>query len=190
VTYSILRLLHIVGYILIGAGLIGVFIADLRSRQTRNVRLVAEAIRYVAIFYNGVVFPGAILVGVSGVMLTLALDLGFFQFPWLTGMWALFAFEFVEGNTITRNHFGRMLGLSRAALKEGGVTARLEEEMRRKLPRFTHYLDLPLFLVIVSLGALRPSTWDHFVLGILLAVMLAIVLTLSLRYARRPLARE
>lgn len=187
-TYPILKLLHMVGYILIGAGLVSVFIADSRFHQTRNVRIMAEACRYVAIFYDGVVFPGAILAGVSGVILTLNLNFGFFEFPWLTGMWVLFAFEFVEGNTITRIHFRRTLRLSRAALREGGISAELEEEMRRKLPRFTHYLDLPLFLVIVSLGGLRLPTWDHFVLGTLLALVVAIALTLSLRQARQPRA--
>lgn len=177
--YLALKFLHIVGFVLIGGGLVGVFLADLRSRQTRDIRLVAEACRYVAIFYDGVVVPGAILAGLSGLLLTPGLGVGFFQLPWLTGMWVLFLFEFVEGNTITRIHFRRMLRLSRAALTHGGITRALQDEMGRALPTFTHYLDLPLFLVIVSLGALRPPTWSHFSLGVPLALGVAVAFTLG-----------
>ncbi len=133
-----------------------------------------------AIFYDGVVVPGALLAGLSGLILALKLNLGFLQIPWLMGMWVLFVFEFVEGNTITRIHFRKMLRLSRAALSSGGLTAELQEEMERKLPTFTHFLDLPLFLLIVSLGGLRPATWSHSVLGVLLALVIAFALTLSL----------
>lgn len=177
--YLTFKFLHIVGFILIGGGLIGVFIADFRSRQTHDIRLIAEACRYVAIFYDGVVIPGAILVGLSGLIFTLTLNVGFFQIPWLMGMWMLFAFEFVEGNTVTRIHFRRMLRLSRAALSEGEITAELREEMLRKLPTFTHYLDLPLFLLLVSLGGVRPSTWSHLAMGTLLALVVAFAFTLS-----------
>jgi hypothetical protein len=39
--YLWLRFAHLIGLMLISAGLIGVFIADMRSRQVRDVRLFA-----------------------------------------------------------------------------------------------------------------------------------------------------
>ena len=60
-SYPILRFVHLLGLVLIGAGLIGVWYADLRSRQARDLRLFAEAIRQIAVFYNGLVVPGALL---------------------------------------------------------------------------------------------------------------------------------
>ena len=33
------------------------------------------------------------------------------------------------------------------------------------MPTFTHFLDLPILMLIVSLGALRPDSWTHFVVG-------------------------
>ena len=108
-----------------------------------------------------------------------ALGVGFFQFPWMSGMWLLFAFEFVEGNTITRRHFRRLLRLSRAALNEGRMTAELEAAMRDRLGAFAHYLDPPVFFLIVSLGTFRPTAWDHFIIGTLLAVTIAAALTFS-----------
>ena len=41
--YLWLRFAHLVGLMLISAGLIGVFIADMRSRQVRDVRLFAAS---------------------------------------------------------------------------------------------------------------------------------------------------
>ena len=82
--FLLLRFAQLIGLMLMSAGLIGVFIADMRSRQVRDVKL------------------------------------------------------------------GR---------------ARAEQ-----LASFTHFLDFPILLVIVSLGALRPAGWTQFVLGVVIGV--------------------
>ena len=51
-TYSLLRYAHLIGVMLLGAGLIGVWISDLRSRKVRDLGLFAEAIRNIAVFYD------------------------------------------------------------------------------------------------------------------------------------------
>ena len=48
------------------------------------------------------------------------------------------------------------------------------------VPTFTHFLDLPILMLIVSLGTLRPDTWTHFLVGSAVAIAVAIVLTLAL----------
>jgi hypothetical protein len=70
--YEILRFAHLVGLALIAAGLIGVFVNDLRSRQLRDIRLFAEAVRNITVFYDGLVVPGALLLLGSGVWLIVA----------------------------------------------------------------------------------------------------------------------
>ena len=60
-TYPVLKFLHLLGLTLIGAGLIGVWYADLRSRQVQELPLFAEAVRTIAVLYDGLVVPGAIL---------------------------------------------------------------------------------------------------------------------------------
>ena len=160
-SHLIFKFLHISGVILIGSGLMGVLIADSRVRQTNDIRL------------------------------TINMNIGFFDLPWLTGMWILFVAEFVEGNTITRIHFRRLLKLSRIALDQGRITAGLQEEMERILPTFTHYLDMPLFLFIVFLGSLRPLTWNYFTIGILLALAVTFSLTISIsRIYRWPAVKS
>jgi hypothetical protein len=45
-----------------------------------------------------------------------------------------------------------------------------------QLASFTHFLDIPILLVIVSLGALRPAGWTQFVLGVVIAATAASLL--------------
>ena len=177
--YEILRFAHLVGLALIAAGLIGVFMNDLRSRQLRDIRLFAEAVRNIAVFYDGLVVPGALLLLGSGVWLVVEFYGGweFLGVPWLAGMVLLFAIEFIEGNTITRLYFMRLRRLTRIAVAQATVSPELERARREQVPTFTHFLDLPRLLVIVALGAMRPVSWDVFVVGIILAIVAAAILT-------------
>jgi uncharacterized membrane protein len=179
-TYPILRFVHLLGLTLMGAGLIGVWYADLRARQVRDLAVFAENVRHVAVFYDGLVVPGALLLLGSGTWLIVTVYGGwaFLGMPWLAGMVALFAFEVIEGNTITRLYFMRLRRLTRTALAQGSATRELERARQEHLPTFTHFLDLPILFVIVALGAMRPNTWALFVVGLVVAVVTATVLTL------------
>jgi uncharacterized membrane protein len=181
-SYQLLRFVHLLGLCFMAAGLIGVWYADVRSRQARDLRLFAEAIRTVAVFYDGLVVPGALLLLSSGIWLIVTVYGGwaFLGMPWLAGMVVLFAFEFVEGNTITRLYFMRLRRLAKAALDAGAVTPALDKARREHLPTFTHFLDLPIFFLIVALGAMRPTTWVLFAVGTLIAAAVATILTLVL----------
>ena len=61
--------MHLVGLMLMSAGLIGVFVSDIRSRQMRDVKLFAEAVTFIAVLYDGLVVPGALLLLASGTWL-------------------------------------------------------------------------------------------------------------------------
>ena len=175
-----------------GPGLIGVWYADLRSRQVRGLALFAESIRQIAVFYDGLVVPGAVLLLGSGTWLIVTVYGGwaFLGMPWLAGMVALFAFEVIEGNTITRLYFMRLRRLTRVALAHGSPTPELERARQEHLPTFTHFLDLPILFVIVALGAMRPNTWMLFLVGTALgigaATALALVIPRMYRAGRGP----
>lgn len=178
--YSILKYLHVLGAVLMGAGLIGVWLADLRSRQHRDLIRFSEAVRYIAVFYDGVVVPGALILLFSGTWFTVQYFGGwdFIKVPWLTGMIALFAFEFIEGNTITRLYFMKLRRITDEALAIGEITPELERERSKLLPSFTHYLDLPMLFLIIALGVMKPATWEMFLYGSLIAIVLASFFTL------------
>lgn len=178
--HAILKFLHVLGAVLIGAGLIGVWMSDLRSRQLRDLAPFAEAVRNIAVFYDGVVVPGALLLLVSGTWLIVEFYGGwsFLQIPWLAGMVALFAFEFIEGNTVTRLYFMRLRRITTTALAAGHVTPELEDARGETVPTFTHFLDLPMLFLIVALGTLQPTDWTLFLVGSGLAIALATLLTI------------
>lgn len=142
--------------------------------------MFAEAVRTIAVLYDGLVVPGALLLVGSGTWLIVTAFGGwaFLGIPWLTGMVALFAFEFIEGNTITRLYFMRLRRLTREAVQQGKVTAELEKARRQHVPTFTHFFDIPILFVIVALGAMRPNSWTPFAIGTGLALVAAAILTL------------
>jgi uncharacterized membrane protein len=178
--YLILKYLHVLGAVLMGAGLVGVWLADLRSRQHRELIRFSEAVRYIAVFYDGVVVPGALLLLFSGTWFTVQYYGGwdFIKVPWLTGMIALFAFEFIEGNTITRLYFVKLRRITKEALAVGKLTPELERERSKLVPSFTHYLDLPMLFLLIALGVMKPTTWDMFLYGSLIAIGLALFFTI------------
>jgi uncharacterized membrane protein len=178
--YPILKLLHVIGVVVIGAGLIGVWVSDMRSRQCRELVRFSEAVRNIAVFYDGLVVPGALLLLVSGTWLIVEFFGGwsFVETPWLAGMVLLFAFEFIEGNTVTRLYFMRLRRLTEQALAGGGFTTQLQKARSEGVPTFTHFLDLPILFVIVSLGTVKPNTWTLFIAGLVVAIAVATTLTI------------
>jgi uncharacterized membrane protein len=185
--YTLLKFGHIVGFILLGGGLLAVFISEFQAYRTSDLKEFAEAARYTAIFYDSFAVPGALLVGISGFFLILELGLGFFEAPWVIGMWALFLFEFIEGNTVTRSQFRKTLRRSREVLAHGApLTDDVREEARGVLNQIVHFLDIPLFAVIVYCGTVRPDSWAHVLIAIAIGVFVATMLTISVpRLARR-----
>jgi uncharacterized membrane protein YecN with MAPEG domain len=92
-------------------------------------------------------------------------------------MVALFTFEFIEGNTITRLYFMRLRRLTQIALAKGAFTPELEAARAEGLPTFTHFLDLPLLFLIIALGVMQPDNWSVFFYGCAIALLVAAVLT-------------
>ncbi len=181
-TYTLLKLTHVIGAVLMGAGLIGVWIADLRGRQVEDLPRFSEAVRSIRVFYDGLVFPGALLLLVSGTWMVVTTYGGwswqFLKIPWLAGMAILFAFEFIEGNSVTRLYFLRLGRLTREALRRGHFTPELKRARESTTTNFTHFLDIPLYLTIVALGTTKPGTWTLFFASSAISVAIAIALTL------------
>jgi uncharacterized membrane protein len=190
--YSLLKFGHIVGFILLGGGLLAVFISELQAYRTSDMKVFAEASRYTAIFYDSLVISGALLVAISGFFLILELGLGFFEEPWVVGMWGLFLFEFIEGSTVTRAQFRKTLRRSRDSLARGGpLTDDIRDEARSLLNKVAHFLDIPLFTVIVYCGTVRPDSWSHVAAAIVIALAVAMILISTIpRLGRQQMAPE
>ena len=184
--YLLLRFVHFVGLAFLGGGLLAVFVSELRAYRTADLKEFAEAARYTALFYDVLVVPGSLMLAISGLFLAFELDIGFLEEPWFVAMWGLFLLEFIEGNTITRVQFRRTLRKSLEALECGELSDEVRDEARSLLGQVAHFLDIPLLLVIVYCGALRPSDWGQVALAIGAALSLALLLMVTVpRLARR-----
>lgn len=184
--HSVLVTLHLFGLILMGGGLLAVFVADLRGRQATALPVFAETVRLVALSYDGLVVPGALLLAGSGTWLVVEFHgWDFLTQPWLVGMIGLFLFEFIEGNTVTRLYFMALRREARRSEAQGAPTPELAALREKAAPAFTHFLDLPMVFLIVTLGVLKPQTWTVFLSGGALAVTVATVLTLLLHGLHR-----
>lgn len=185
--YLLLRYLHFIGFMFLGGGLLAVWVSEWRGYSATRAVLFAEAAYYTAIFYDFVVVPGALIQLVTGALLIWKLGLGYFELPWLTAMWVLFLFEFIEGNTVTRVQFRRTLRVSRALPEDLRLTEEVREDARTLLGRFVHFLDLPMVAVIVYCGVMRPDSWLPIGVAMGAAVVAALVLMFTVpRLAGRP----
>ncbi|SEN37076.1 Predicted integral membrane protein [Nitrosomonas marina] len=132
------------------------------------------------IFYDAVVVPGAVMLLISGSWLIAVFHDGwsFIHTPWLAGMVLLFIFEFIEGNTVIRIYFVRLNRLAEKALQTAKFTPELRRTRAQNIPTFTHFLDLPILLLIVMLGVLKPDNWLLLIYGTIFAIVTAAALML------------
>lgn len=185
--YTLLKFGHIIGFTLLGGGLLAVWVSEFQAYRTNDMKEFAEASRYTAIFYDFLVIPGALTVGTTGFFLILELGLGFFEEPWLVGMWGLFLFEFIEGNTITRIQFRKTLRSSRKAFEGGNtLTEEIREDARSLLNQVVHFLDIPITTVIIYCGTARPDSWTQVSTAIAIALFVTALLVIFVpRFVRQ-----
>lgn len=185
--HTALKFAHIIGALMLGGALVGVWITERRSRTTRDVARVAASLQLGAMLHQRLLLPGALVLFVSGSWLIAKFYGGwdFIDIPWLAGMVALYLIETVRGSTLGR-HYGMRRGQAAgAALAQGRFTPKLEKALNDPRAAFAHFLELPLFLVMLALGLFRPSTWTFFFVGVALAVLLATALA---AFAGKPAA--
>lgn len=184
--HEALKVVHIAGAVVLGLGLAAVWALDLTGRRARSLDEIATAARRVALAYDAVVVPGALVMMASGGwMVATIYGSAFLDIPWLAAMVILFSQEFLEGNIITRLFFLRLRQVTAEAAASGGHGCPLEAR-GSFLSSFTHFLDLPVFVLVVYLGVLKPTDWSTPTLGCALAITAALAQTMVLRPAPRP----
>jgi hypothetical protein len=183
-SYAVLKLMHVFAFITLGAGLIGVLVADLRARMSVRFDLLVESIETMLMFYYRVVMPGSLLILLSGFSLVFGYyGLKALEIPWLAGMMVLFVFEFFEGHLIMKFHYLKLKQAVQRARQAGQSVPELDRELRARLTLATHFLDVPNFVLIVTLGVVRPTDWTLFTVGITLVI--AVTAWMSIVVPRR-----
>jgi hypothetical protein len=121
---------------------------------------------------------GAVLIG-AGTWLIVSFSGGwaFLEIPWLSGIVLWFLFEFIEGHTVTRVYFMRLRRMTQEPLRAGKFIPELEKARAQTVPTFTHFLDLPLLVIIIALGAIKPDSWSVFFVGCVMSLLISTALT-------------
>ncbi len=179
-TLTLLKFTHFVGFMFIFSGTLAIFISEWHTFTTRDVGTFAEAARYTLVFRNTMIAPGSILIIITGIALVLHMDMGFFESPWLIGMWGLFAFEFIEANLIARPHNRRTLRCAREALAVGTITPEVRAEAHDRLGNFMHFFDVPITLVMLYCGVARPESWNAIFIAVGIAILAAALMSLTI----------
>ncbi len=170
-SFLVFKLLHVFAFITLGAGLVGVLVSDVRARKAKSFALLVDSIEAMLAFYYRLVMPGSLLILLSGFAMVFGYyGQAFIDIPWLAGMMVLFVFEFFEGHLIMKLHYIKLREGIEKAKQAGASVPDLERELQARLTLATHFLDVPNFALIVTLGILRPSDWTVFSVGIVLVV--------------------
>lgn len=178
-SYTVLKLLHAFAFVTLGSGLIGVMVSDLRARMAKSFVLLVDSIEAMLFFYQRLVVPGSLLILLSGFSMIFGYHgWSALQTPWLAGMMVLFVFEFFEGHLIMKIHYIKLKAAVDDARSAGRPVPELESELRARLTVATHFLDVPNFLLIVTLGIVRPSDWTLFSVGITLVIAITAWMTI------------
>ena len=67
----------------------------------------------------------------------------------------------------------RLRRLTQEALQVGEFTPELEKARAENIPAFTHFLDLPMLFLIITLGALKSDNWGVFIVSSLATIAFA-----------------
>ncbi|MEZ5956342.1 MAG: DUF2269 family protein [Hyphomonadaceae bacterium] len=173
-----LKFLHVIAFITLGSGLIGVLVSDFRARRSRTFVELLGGLDAVLMFYYRLVVPGSMLILLSGFSMVFAYySWAALETPWIAGMMVLFIFEFLEGHLFMGFHYFKLRAASVRAREAGEWTPQLEAEVKDRLCVAAHFLDVPNFFLIVSIGVLRPESWTHFMIGVVLVI--AVTATLN-----------
>ena len=176
--YLLLRLGHIVGFTMLGRGLLAVFVSELRAIGRLTSTASPRRPGTPQPFTTRWCCRARCSRPPQGSCWSSSWGSGSSPNPGWSACGACSCSSSIEGNTITRGQFQRTFRRSRAALERGRLSAPDRADARTPLGRVTHLLDLPLFLVIVYCGAMRPDTWAHVLAAIAVALVITVILAI------------
>lgn len=182
-SHQVLLAAHLLGAAALGAAIVALWWNDRRVARAGDCGTLADAGRRAQAIVQRLLLPGVLLLASSGVWLVMRYYGGwnFVRLPWLAAMAALFVFQSVWANTVTRRHGQRLGRLLAGRCATDRLTPELEQARRAPLARFGQPLEPLLFALIVAFGLVRPMDWATVAAGVAAAVLLA-------AYAARPSA--
>ena len=153
---TIWHFLHILAVMLMAAGTGAVMLPVYRAWHARDVRFQMAAFRQAADNETGVLLPGALLTGATGVGWGAAADWNFFTEGWLLALWLLYLLAVFVCLPLLGLGLRRARLLSLRAAKTGEVTPELEAALSDNVPLVFGTLIIILLVVITWLAVFKP----------------------------------
>ncbi|MGH2586374.1 MAG: DUF2269 family protein [Dehalococcoidia bacterium] len=153
---TIWHFLHILSVLWMGVGIGAVMLPVYRSWRSQDLQFQMAAFRQAADNETGVLLPGALLTGATGVGWGAAAGWNFFTDGWLLALWLIYVLMLFACVPLLGLGLRRARLLSLQAAKTGKVTPELEAALADNVPLVFGTLIIILMVVIVWLAVFKP----------------------------------
>jgi uncharacterized membrane protein len=153
---AVWHFLHILALLLMAAGIGAVMLPVYRSWRSTDVAAQMAAFRQAAENETGVLLPGALLSGVTGVSWGAAAGYNFFTTGWLLALWLVYLLAVFVCLPLLGIGLRRARLLSLRAAKTGAVTPELEAALADNVPLVFGTLIILLMGVMTWLAIFKP----------------------------------
>jgi hypothetical protein len=153
---TIWHFLHIIAILWMSAGVGATMLPVYRSWRSKDVRFQMNAFRQAADNETGVLLPGALLTGATGIGWGAAANWNFFTDGWLLALWISYLLAVFICLPLLGLGLRRARLLSLQAAKSGTVTPELESALADNVPLVFGTLIIILMVVMVWLPVFKP----------------------------------
>jgi hypothetical protein len=153
---TIWHFLHIGSLLLLAAGVGAVMAPVYRAWRSRDVQFQMAAFRQAADNETGLLLPGALLTGATGVGWGAAAGWNFFTTGWLLALWLLYLLAVFVCLPLLGLGLRRARLLSLQAAKTGTITPELQAALADNVPLVFGTIIIVLLGVMTWLAVFKP----------------------------------
>jgi uncharacterized membrane protein len=153
---TVWRLFHELALFLYAAGLGATMMPVFRAWRSKDVQDQMHAFRQAAANETGVLLPGALLSGATGVFWGSAASYNFFTDGWLLTLWLLYVVAVFICLPLLGLGLRRTRLLALQAAKTGKVTPELEQALADNVPLVFGSIMILLTVVMAWLAVFKP----------------------------------
>lgn len=150
------RLLHELALLVFAGGLGATMMPVYRAWRSKDVRFQMHAFRQAADNETGVLLPGALLTGATGVFWGTAAHYNFVTTGWLLALWLLYVVAVFICLPLLGLGLRRARLLALQAAKTGRVTPELEQALADNVPLVFGTVLIVLTVVMAWLAVFKP----------------------------------
>ena len=154
-TFRLVFAFHIIGIVVLGGRMLGMFVEDIRARTAKDPKDMIESLRHRWIIGMAGGPFGSVLVLGTGILLVFVRDYSFAE-GWILTNLSIAGFELTEGMLFTRRHLSKTASLTERALTDKGAMVELKGLMAMPIPKLIFRIKPITFLTMMVMSIYRP----------------------------------